>query len=78
MNKKLETYLVGGAVRDAALGVCVTDRDWVVVGSSPEQMIEFGYAPVGNDFPVFIDRKSGEEYALARTERKTSKGYQGL
>lgn len=78
MSKKLTTYLVGGAVRDRALGVASVDRDWVVVGSTPQEMVKLGYAPVGDDFPVFIDRKSGEEYALARTERKTSKGYQGF
>lgn len=77
-HSQLETYLVGGAVRDAALGMPVVDRDWVVVGATPEQMSELGYVPVGNDFPVFIDRASGEEYALARTERKTARGYQGF
>lgn len=75
---QLDVYLVGGAVRDAALGQDVADRDWVVVGATPEQMVELGFVPVGKDFPVFIDRTSGEEYALARTERKTSKGYQGF
>lgn len=71
-------YLVGGAVRDHLLGQPVYDRDWVVVGATPETMIELGYEPVGKDFPVFIDKKTGEEYALARTERKTAKGYQGF
>ena len=76
--QKLRTYLVGGAVRDKLLGLTVSDRDWVVVGSTPEQMIELGFEPVGKDFPVFINKQSGEEYALARTERKTAKGYQGF
>lgn len=71
-------FLVGGAVRDEALGLSVADRDWVVVGVTPETMIELGYEPVGKDFPVFIDKQTGEEYALARTERKTAKGYQGF
>lgn len=65
-------------MRDRALGLPVLDQDWVVVGATPEQMIEAGYEAVGKDFPVFIDKRSGEEYALARTERKTSKGYQGF
>ncbi len=77
MNK-LEKYLVGGAVRDHALGLAVADRDWVVVGSTPQEMVELGFEPVGKDFPVFIDKKTSEEYALARTERKTAKGYQGF
>lgn len=74
----LQCYLVGGAVRDAALGLAVADRDWVVVGATPQMMVDLGYLPVGKDFPVFIDRDTGEEYALARTERKTAKGYQGF
>ncbi|MGH1428214.1 MAG: multifunctional CCA addition/repair protein [Arenicella sp.] len=74
----MKTYLVGGAVRDKLLQLDVVDRDWVVVGTTPEQMIELGYKPVGKDFPVFIKPQSGEEYALARTERKTAKGYQGF
>lgn len=74
----MKTYLVGGAVRDKLLGVEVYDRDWVVIGSTPEEMVDAGYIPVGKDFPVFIESKSGEEYALARTERKTAKGYQGF
>lgn len=77
-GSSLNTYLVGGAVRDAALGLEVVDRDWVVVGATPELMVEQGYLPVGKDFPVFIDRANGEEYALARTERKTARGYQGF
>ncbi len=74
----VKTYLVGGAVRDRLLGKPVYDRDWVVVGATPEAMIELGYEPVGKDFPVFINKTTGEEYALARTERKTAKGYQGF
>ena len=74
----LELYLVGGAVRDRLLGLTPPDRDWVVVGSTPEQMVELGFEPVGKDFPVFIHKPSGEEYALARTERKTARGYQGF
>jgi len=73
-----QIYLVGGAIRDRLLGLEVTDKDWVVVGSSPQEMADQGFVPVGKDFPVFIDRDSGEEYALARTERKTAKGYQGF
>lgn len=71
-------YLVGGAVRDQLLGLEVKDRDWVVVGITPEQMIANGYRPVGTDFPVFIKPDTGEEYALARTERKSGKGYKGF
>ena len=78
MTNKLQKYLVGGAVRDHALGTKIIDRDWVIVGSTPEEMVQLGYLPVGKDFPVFIDKDSGEEYALARTERKTAKGYQGF
>jgi len=74
----VKKYLVGGAVRDQLLGLEVKDHDWVVIGSTPEAMIDAGYIPVGKDFPVFIEPKSGEEYALARTERKTAKGYQGF
>ena len=75
---ELDAYLVGGAVRDAALGLSVADRDWVVIGSTPEQMVELGFRPVGADFPVFLHPESHEEYALARTERKTARGYQGF
>ena len=78
MNKVSNIYLVGGAVRDAVLGLKVVDRDWVVVGSSPAQMEQLGYVAVGKDFPVFINKETGEEYALARTERKVAKGYQGF
>lgn len=74
----MNTYLVGGAVRDALLGRPVHDRDWVVVGASPEQLLERGYRQVGKDFPVFLHPDSGEEYALARTERKTGAGYHGF
>ncbi len=74
----MEIYLVGGAVRDQLMGRAVTDRDWVVVGSTAEEMIELGYRPVGSDFPVFLHPESHEEYALARTERKTGKGYHGF
>jgi tRNA nucleotidyltransferase (CCA-adding enzyme) len=74
----LKTYLVGGAVRDALLGLPVRERDWVVVGSSPQQMQAQGYQPVGKDFPVFLHPETKEEYALARTERKVGKGYKGF
>jgi len=74
----MEVYLVGGAVRDELLGLPVGERDWVVVGSSPEDMERLGYRPVGRDFPVFLHPESHEEYALARTERKTGRGYRGF
>lgn len=74
----MNTYLVGGAVRDALLGRPVRERDWVVVGSTPEAMTEQGYKPVGKDFPVFLHPDTGEEYALARTERKSGRGYHGF
>jgi tRNA nucleotidyltransferase (CCA-adding enzyme) len=74
----MQTYMVGGAVRDALLGLPVNDRDWVVVGATPQQMIAAGYLPVGKDFPVFLHPQSREEYALARTERKTARGYHGF
>jgi tRNA nucleotidyltransferase (CCA-adding enzyme) len=74
----METYLVGGAVRDELLGRPVTERDWVVVGATPQQMIDAGYRPVGRDFPVFLHPATGEEHALARTERKTGPGYRGF
>jgi tRNA nucleotidyltransferase (CCA-adding enzyme) len=74
----MEIYLVGGAVRDALLGLPVQDRDWVVVGSTPEEMTALGYLPVGKDFPVFLHPDTGEEHALARTERKTARGYRGF
>jgi len=74
----MNIYLVGGAVRDKLLGRTITEKDWVVVGSSPEQMQAQGFIPVGKDFPVFLHPQTKEEYALARTERKTGKGYAGF
>ncbi|NNF16609.1 MAG: multifunctional CCA addition/repair protein [Gammaproteobacteria bacterium] len=74
----MEVYLVGGAVRDKLLGLEVTDRDWVVVGATPDAMLAKGYRAVGRDFPVFLHPDSQEEYALARTERKTGPGYTGF
>jgi len=74
----MKTYLVGGAVRDRLLGLPVTDRDWTVVGGSPDELLAAGYQMVGRDFPVFIHPQTGEEYALARTERKTAPGYAGF
>lgn len=74
----MKTYLVGGAVRDALLNRPIKDRDWVVVGSTPQQLLQQGFKAVGKDFPVFLHPKTGEEYALARTERKTSRGYHGF
>jgi tRNA nucleotidyltransferase (CCA-adding enzyme) len=73
-----QVYLVGGAVRDALLGLPVQDRDWVVVGSTPEAMLAAGFVAVGRDFPVFLHPQTHEEYALARTERKTAQGYRGF
>ena len=74
----MEIYLVGGAVRDTRLGLPVKERDWVVVGATPQDMLDLGYQPVGKDFPVFLHPQSKEEYALARTERKTGHGYTGF
>jgi tRNA nucleotidyltransferase (CCA-adding enzyme) len=74
----LQVYLVGGAVRDALLGLPVIDRDWVVVGATPQALLDQGFLPVGKDFPVFLHPQSHEEYALARTERKTAPGYHGF
>ncbi|TXH88845.1 MAG: multifunctional CCA addition/repair protein [Rhodoferax sp.] len=74
----MEVYLVGGAVRDALLGRQVQERDWVVVGGTPQQLLDQGFTPVGRDFPVFLHPRTREEYALARTERKTAPGYQGF
>lgn len=74
----MHIYLVGGAVRDALMGLPVKDRDWVVVGATPQQMVAQGYTPVGRDFPVFLHPRTREEYALARTERKTAPGYRGF
>jgi tRNA nucleotidyltransferase (CCA-adding enzyme) len=74
----MQTYLVGGAVRDKLLGLESKDRDWVVVGAAPQEMLDLGYQQVGQDFPVFLDPESHDEYALARTERKTGPGYKGF
>jgi tRNA nucleotidyltransferase (CCA-adding enzyme) len=74
----MQIYLVGGAVRDALLGLPVKDRDWVVVGATPDQLTAQGFVPVGKDFPVFLHPQTHEEYALARTERKTGPGYHGF
>jgi tRNA nucleotidyltransferase (CCA-adding enzyme) len=74
----MQIYLVGGAVRDKLLGLPVRERDWVVVGATPEAMVKLGYRPVGKDFPVFLHPDTHEEYALARTERKTAPGYKGF
>ena len=74
----MQVYLVGGAVRDQLLNHPVYDKDWVVVGATVDEMLEQGFQPVGKDFPVFIHPKTGEEYALARTERKSGKGYTGF
>lgn len=74
----MQTYIVGGAVRDALLGFPVKDKDYVVVGSTPEAMLAAGFKPVGKDFPVFLHPTTRDEYALARTERKTAKGYKGF
>ncbi len=74
----MQVFVVGGAVRDALMGQSVNDRDWVVVGSTPEAMTAEGFMPVGKDFPVFLHPASREEYALARTERKTAQGYRGF
>lgn len=74
----MQSYIVGGAVRDQQLGLPVKDRDWVVVGATPEQLRQQGFKPVGKDFPVFLHPHTHEEYALARTERKTAAGYHGF
>ena len=74
----MKTYLVGGAVRDSLLGLSGSDRDWVVVGATVQDMLAQGFRPVGKDFPVFLHPESAEEYALARTERKSGKGYKGF
>jgi len=71
-------FVVGGAVRDALLGLPASDRDWVAVGATPEELVAQGFRPVGKDFPVFIHPHTGEEVALARTERKTGRGYHGF
>ena len=74
----MRIYTVGGAVRDALLGLPVQDRDYVVVGATPQAMLEKGFRPVGKDFPVFLHPATNEEYALARSERKTGRGYHGF
>src|SRR5690554_2474919 len=74
----LDVYIVGGAVRDELLGLPDSDRDWVVVGATPEAMSRRGFIPVGGDFPVFLHPKTKEEFALARTERKSGRGYKGF
>ena len=74
----MKTYLVGGAVRDRLLGRKIKDRDWVVVGATAEEMLAQGFKSVGKDFPVFLHPETNEEYALARTERKTAAGYHGF
>ena len=78
MRSDTKIYCVGGAVRDRLLGLPVQDHDWVVVGSTPEDMVAQGFQPVVKDFPVFLHPQTHEEYALARTERKTARGYQGF
>src|SRR5580692_4368173 len=74
----MQVYLVGGAVRDELLGLAAAERDWVVVGATPEQLQQAGYRAVGRDFPVFLHPDTQEEYALARVERKTAPGYRGF
>jgi len=77
-DKTFETYVVGGAVRDELLGLPIKDLDYVVVGATAEEMVAKGFKPVGKDFPVFLHPNTHDEYALARTERKVSKGYKGF
>jgi len=77
-NSSMQIYLVGGAVRDQLLGLPVRERDWVVVGATPHELEALGYRRVGRDFPVYLHPETGEEYALARTERKTAPGYRGF
>ncbi len=77
-SNTFQIYIVGGAVRDELLGLAVKDKDYVVVGSTPQAMLDAGYRPVGKDFPVFLHPKTHEEYALARIERKTAAGYKGF
>src|SRR6185312_15512193 len=74
----MKTYLVGGAVRDRLLGLAVKERDWVVVGATPAELAALGFKSVGKDFPVFLHPQTKEEHALARTERKTARGYHGF
>ncbi len=78
VTEGLQVYIVGGAVRDALLKRAPGDQDWVVVGTSPEEMIRRGFLPVGGDFPVFLHPRTKQEYALARTERKSGRGYKGF
>ena len=73
-----KAYIVGGAVRDRLLGIPIKDKDWVVIGATPEQMLQEGFQPVGKDFPVFLHPATKDEYALARTEKKQGKGYRGF
>ncbi len=77
-HRHMKTYLVGGAVRDRLLGMPVVDQDWVVVGATPDELTSVGYKSIGNDFPVFLHPDTHEEYALARTERKSAPGYRGF
>ena len=74
----MQVYLVGGAVRDGLLGRTVSERDWVVVGATPEELSALGYQSVGREFPVFLHPETREEYALARLERKVAPGYRGF
>ena len=74
----MQIYRVGGSVRDELLGLPVADRDYVVVGATPDEMLAQGYLPVGKDFPVFLHPDTREEYALARTERKSGRGHRGF
>ena len=74
----MQIYLVGGAIRDRLLNLAVSERDWLVVGATPAQMLALGYVRVGKDFPVFLHPQTNEEYALARTERKIAKGHTGF
>ena len=74
----MKTFLVGGAVRDSLLNYPVKEKDWVVIGETPESMVKQGFKPVGKDFPVFLHPETHDEYALARTERKTAPGYKGF
>ena len=78
ISTQFQTYIVGGAVRDELLGLAVKDKDYVVVGATAQAMLDAGYKPVGKDFPVFLHPKTHDEYALARTERKTGAGYKGF
>src|SRR5918999_1929800 len=78
LRSAVKFYSVGGAVRDELLGLAVKDRDYVVVGATPDEMVRLGFKPVGKDFPVFLHPETHEEYALARTERKSGRGYKGF